>query len=77
MEKLHEQSQDQETQGMETVIDFSSIFVKDNADLENVDEILNFVFIFPPLHTFFIHELNITLAMLLTFVQCLSPFYQN
>ena len=76
-EKSHGKPKNRRTQGMEKIADIPSIFVKDNIDSRNVEENLESIFIFPPLHSFSIHESNITLAMLLTYMQCILPFYQE
>ena len=59
---------------MGKVVDIPSIFLKYDIDLKNVEEYLESIFILPPLHSFFIHEFKITLAMLLTYVQDALPF---
>ena len=76
-EKSHGKPKNRRTQGMEKIVDIPSIFSKDNIDSRNVEENLESIFIFPPLHSFSIHELKITLAMLLTCVQNILPFYQE
>ena len=63
-EKSHGKPKNRRTQGMEKIVDIPSFFLKDNIDARNVEENLSSIFIFPPLHSFSIHESNITLAIL-------------
>jgi hypothetical protein len=77
IEKSHGQPKNQRTQGMEKMVDIPSIFLKDNIDWRNVEENLESIFIFPPLHSFSIHDFKFTLAMLLTCTQSILPFYQE
>ena len=65
MEISHEQSKDQETQVWKPLLAFH-LLCRDVADLKNVEEECNSVFIFFSMHISFKDEMNFTLALLLS-----------